>query len=170
VLKAVVRLATCLGLGIVSALPAVATDWAYSPFDIPTHTYTADFALRFWYGSSTTQKNLYDASGSLLVSRLTYGDLSIYAAEAYARFELDRRWFVKGYGGGGAFRGANLKDEDFPPVTAPYSATFSVQQNGSPIYADVDVGANVLFGPDFRIGVFGGFHYLNQEVSAFGCH
>jgi hypothetical protein len=55
-------------------------------------------------------------------------------------------------------------------VTTPYSATFSVQQNGSPIYADVDVGANVLFGPDFRIGVFGGFHYLNQEVSAFGCH
>jgi hypothetical protein len=114
VLKGFVRLATCLGLGIVSAVPAVAIDWAYSPFDIPTHTYTADFALRFWYGSSTTQKNLYDASGSLLVSRLTYGDLSIYAAEAYARFELDRRWFVKGYVGGGAFRGANLKDEDFP--------------------------------------------------------
>jgi hypothetical protein len=138
-------------------------EWVYNPFDVPTHAYTADFALRFWYGSSTTGKDLYDPSGSLLVSRLMYGDLSLYAGEAYTRFELDRRWFLKGYVGGGAFRGANLKDEDFPPVLTPYSATFSVQQNGSPIYADVDVGANVLFGPDFRIGVFGGFQLSQSD-------
>jgi hypothetical protein len=71
--------------------------------------------------------------------------------------------------GGGAFRRGNLNDEDFPPVVTPYSATLSVEQNGSPIYFNVDAGANVLFGPDFRIGIFGGFHYLNQNVSAFGC-
>ena len=55
--------------------------------------------------------------------------------------------------GGGAFRRGNLKDEDFPPVVTPYSATLSVEQNGSPIYFNVDAGANVLFGPDFRIGI-----------------
>jgi hypothetical protein len=103
------------------------------------------------------------------VSRLTYGNLSIFAAEAYTRFDLDRRWFLKGYVGGGAFRRGNLKDEDFPPVVTPYSTTLSVEQNGPPIYLNVDAGANVLFGPDFRIGIFGGFHYLNQNVSAFGC-
>jgi hypothetical protein len=150
-------------------MPARGVEWINSPFDVPTHAYTAEFALRFWYGSSTTAKNLYDNTGSLLVSRLTYGNLSIFAAEAYTRFDLDRRWFLKGYVGGGAFRRGNLKDEDFPPVVTPYSTTLSVEQNGSPIYLNVDAGANVLFGPDFRLGIFGGFHYLNQNVSAFGC-
>ena len=54
-------------------------------------------------------------------------------------------------------------------VIVPYSATWSAQQDSSPIYANADVGFNVLFGPDFRIGVFGGFHYMNETVSAFGC-
>jgi hypothetical protein len=169
-LNALARIGVLLGSVVLNAAPAMAGgDLVFSPFEVPTHSYTADFALRFWYGNSTTAKNLYDPSGSLLVSRLTYGDLSFYAAEAATRFELDRRWFLKGFVGGGAFRRGSLKDEDFPPVITPYSATLSVQQNGSPIYANVDAGANMLFGPDFRIGLFGGFFYLNQEVSAFGC-
>jgi hypothetical protein len=50
-----------------------------------------------WKTSSLVEhelKNLYHPSGSLLVSRLMYGDLSGYAAQAYTRFELDRRWFL----------------------------------------------------------------------------
>ena len=76
---------------------------------------------------------------------------------------------MKGYIGGGGLRQGNLKDEDFPPVVTPYSATRSVQDTGSPIYASVDLGFNALVGPDFRLGVFAGFHYLNEQVSAFGC-
>jgi outer membrane protease len=167
--KAFARCGVLLGLIIASAVPGMAGDRIYDPFEPATHSYTADFGLRFWYGRSSTGKNLYDNAGSLLVSRLTYGDLSIFAAEAYTRFDLDRRWFLKGYVGGGALRKGNLKDEDFPPVVAPYSATFSIQQNGTPIYLNVDAGANIFYGPDFRIGLFGGFHYLNQNISAFGC-
>lgn len=161
-----------LGLAVVSlaaAQPARAADWSLAQVDPRTTTYTADFGLRFWYGNSTTSKNLYDTSGALLISRLTYGDLSIFAAEAYGRFDLDRRWFLKGYIGGGTFRKGNLKDEDFPPVVAPYSSTFSVQENGTPIYAALDAGFNVVRGPDFRVGLFAGMHYINQTVSAFGC-
>ena len=154
--------------GVMSAAP-VHAGGSYRPFEQPASTYTADFGLRFWYGSATTGKNLYDSTGSFLVSRLTYGDLSIYAAEVYGRVDYDRRWFLKGYAGGGGFRQGNLKDEDFPPAIAPYSATFSVEQNSAPFYGAIDAGFNALWGPDFRVGFFGGFHYLNHNISAFGC-
>jgi hypothetical protein len=163
------RLTLAFAASVLTAAPIRAGDWAYRPFDQPAPTYTADVGLRFWYGKSTTAKNLYDNTGAMLLSRLTYGDLSIFAAEAYGRFDLDRRWFLKGYVGGGTLRKGNLKDEDFPPITAPYSATLSVQENGSPIYASLDAGFNVVWGPDFRVGLFGGFHYMNQTVSAYGC-
>jgi outer membrane protease len=168
-LIACARVGLTLAASLLTALPARAADWAYAPFDVTPATYTGEAGLRFWYGKSSTAKNLYDNTGALLVSRLTYDGLSIYAAEAYYRFDLQRRWFLKGYVGGGTLRNGNLKDEDFPPVVVAYSATWSAQQNSSPIYADVDVGFNALFGPDFRIGLFGGFHYMNETVSAFGC-
>jgi len=147
-LSACARLALAFAASALGALPVHAGDWAYRPFDQPAPTYTADFGLRFWYGRGTTAKNLYDSAGTQLVSRLTYADLSIFAAEAYTRFDFDRRWFLKGYAGGGALRKGNLKDEDFglPPPLNPYSATFSVQ-DGSSFYASVDAGFNVVWGP-----------------------
>ena len=74
-----------------AAAPAHAGDWVFQPFDVPPATYIGDAGLRFWYGRSSTAKNLYDNTGSLPVSRLTYDVLSIYAAEAYARLDLNRR-------------------------------------------------------------------------------
>jgi outer membrane protease len=155
---------------VLSAAPLRAADWSFRPFE-PAATYSGDAGLRFWYGRGKTAKDLFDPSGAMMVSRLTYGDLSIFAAEAYARFDYDRRWFVKGYVGGGSFRKGNLKDEDWglPPPLNPYSATLSVQEDGSPIYGSIDLGYNVVRGGDFRVGVFAGFHYLNDSVSAFGC-
>jgi len=157
-----------LAVAVATAAPARA-EWLFRGLDAPTPTYTGDFGLRFWYGRTNTAKNLYDTSGSLLVSRLTYGDLSIFAAEAYGRFDVDRRWFLKGYAGGGGFRKGSLKDEDFPPVITPFSATYSVQQDSSLFYGAMDGGFNVVWGPDFRVGAFAGFHYLNQRLVAYGC-
>ena len=164
------RLALAFATSVLSAAPVRAADWSYRPVE-QAATYTGDVGLRFWYGRGKTAKNLYDPAGSMLVSRLTYGDLSIYAAEAYARFDYDRGWFVKGYAGGGSFRKGNLKDEDWglPPPLNPYSATLSVQENGTPFYGSVDLGYNVVRGGDFRVGVFAGFHYLNESVTALGC-
>ena len=171
IFAACVRLALAFAASVLTSAPVHAGDWAFRPFDLPAPSYSADFGLRFWYGRSTTAKNLYDTTGSVLVSRLTYGDLSIFAGEAYGRFDLDRRWFLKGYVGGGALRKGNLKDEDFgltPPLN-PYSATSSVQGDGTLAYASLDAGFNVIWGPDFRVGLFGGFHYMNETVTAFGC-
>jgi hypothetical protein len=166
------RLALAFATSVLTAAPLHAGDWVYRPFDQPASTYTAEVGLRFWYGSSSTGKNLYDNTGTTLLSRLTYNGISIFAAETYGRFDLDRRWFLQGYVGGGTFRKGSLKDEDFvlPPPLNPYSATLSIQQNGSPIYANIDAGFNVFWGPDFRVGLFGGLHYLNETVSAFGCN
>jgi hypothetical protein len=165
------RLALAFTATLLTVAPLRAADWTYRPFDRPTPTYTADFGMRFWYGKTTTAKNLYDTTGTELLSRLTYGDLSIFAAEVYGRFDLDKRWFIKGYIGGGTFRNGSLKDEDFglPPPLQPYSSTLSVQQDSTPIYGSLDAGFNVVWGPDFRVGLFAGLHYMNQNISAYGC-
>jgi hypothetical protein len=168
-LSAFARLALAFAASIAGAATVQAGDWAFRPVDWAQATYTAEFGFRFWFGSSKTGKNLFDTSGSFLVSRLTYGDLSIFAAEGYGRIDFDRRWFVKGYIGGGGTRRGGLKDEDFPPVIAPYSATFSIQNDSSLAYASIDAGFNASVGPDFRLGFFAGFHFLNETVSAYGC-
>jgi outer membrane protease len=62
-----------------------------------------------------------------------------------------------------------LIDEDFPPVIAPYSRTSSDLDRSSPFYASVDAGIKLLWGPDFHFGVFGGYHFLNESLSAYGC-
>jgi len=60
--------------------PPLDKGFAWRPFDKTPSTYTGDFGLRFWYGRSSTAKNLYDPSGTIMVSRLTYDNLSIFAA------------------------------------------------------------------------------------------
>jgi hypothetical protein len=135
----------------------------------PPAAYTGEVGLRFWYGKGSTGKSLFDPSGSFMVSRLTYSNLSIFSAEAFGRLDLDTGWFIKGIIGGGGFRNGTLKDEDFPPAISPYSATLSVVDDSYPVYSTVDVGYNVLRGGDFRIGAFLGYNYLREVLSAQGC-
>jgi len=168
IMAASARLAVVLAASLFGAAEASAGNWTFHGLE-PASTYTGEFGLRYWYGKAKTGKNLYDPSGSFLVSRLTYDKLSIFSAEAYGRFDLNTGWFLKGLIGGGGFRNGTLKDEDFPPVTAPYSATLSTLDNSFPFYAIVDVGYNVLRGPDFRVGAFVGYNYTQQVVSAQGC-
>jgi hypothetical protein len=169
ILVASARLAVAVAASLLcAALPARAGDWRFHGFDAPT-SYTGEAGFRFWYGKGNTGKNLFDPSGSLLVSRLSYNDVSIFSAEAYGRFDLNTGWFLKGLLGGGGFRRGTLTDEDFPPGIAPYSATLSVLDNSFPLYATADVGYNVLRGPDFRVGAFVGYNYMREVVSAQGC-
>ena len=151
-----------------SVAPARAGDWSFHGLEPPAN-YTGEVGLRFWYGNGKTGKNLFDPSGSFLVSRLSYDNFSIFSAEVYGRFDLNTGWFLKGLVGGGGFRKGTLMDEDFPPGITPYSATLSTLDNSSPFYASVDVGYNVFKGPDFRVGAFMGYNYLQEIVSAQGC-
>ncbi len=168
--KTSARFAFAFAISLSTAAPVHAGEWGYKIFEPPA-TYTSEFDLRFWYGMGSTKKNLFDDTGALLLSRLNYSDLSVVSGEAVVRFDFNNGWFVKGYGGGGGLFDGKLKDEDFglPPPLNPYSATISQQKFGSLGYFSADAGANLLKGPDFRLGAFVGYHFLRETVSAYGC-
>ena len=164
---ALVRAATAFALSLSTAAPVAATDWARS-VAVPA-SYVGDLGVRFWFGRAQTKKDLFDTSGSVLISRLDYHDMNIFTGEAYSRLDFNNGWFIKGYAGGGGLFGGQLKDEDFPPVVTPYSATLSDNKSGSLIYGSVDAGIKLLRGPDFHVGAFVGYHFLRDYVDAMGC-
>jgi hypothetical protein len=166
------RLVAAFALSLASAAPVRADEWTYKPF-APLAWYTADFGLRSWFGTGSTNKNLFDTTGSALVSRLNYSKFSLVGGEAFTRFDFNNGWYLKGYLGGAGLWNGTLKDEDFdlppPDFTVPYSATSSQQKFGSLVYFNSDVGLNVVRGPDFRVGAFVGYHFLREVVQAYGC-
>src|SRR6185295_20359268 len=99
--------------------------------------------IRFWYSSGKNQKTLYDQSGALQISALTWTGETGKSAEAY--FNINQSGvFAKGYFGLGSLGGGNLQDEDFPPVIAPYSSTNSLGKDGRLSYASFDLGYYLL--------------------------
>jgi hypothetical protein len=132
-------------------------------------SYTATFAMRYWYGMGSTSKDLYGFTRDTLNSRLSYSDLQSHAAEAFFRVDHDSGLFWKGYGGFGLVTGGNLQDEDFPPGITPYSSTDSTLQNQTFGYLSTDIGGAILLGRDFRLDGFVGYHYMHMRLKAFGC-
>ncbi len=160
--------AVAFAISLPTAVPAGAADWSYKVLDTPA-SFTGDFGLRLWSGHAKTGKNLYDATGTQLLSRLTYDNLTIFTGEGYGRFDFNTGWFLKGYAGGGALWDGKLKDEDFPPGISPYSATLSTNKNSSQSYGSVDGGFKLLWGADFHVGLYAGYHFLRETVNAYGC-
>ena len=154
-----------LGLASISS-PSVANPFLITP---EPPAFTATFAMRYWYGLGSAGKDLYDAGGSLLLSRLTYDGMQTHTLEGVARVDHSSGLFWKGYAGGGLWTKGRLNDEDFPPVTAPYSSTLSTQQNRALGFVSVDLGGAIIRGKDFRLDAFVGYHYLNENMKAFGC-
>jgi hypothetical protein len=151
------------------AVPLPTTsDWTFKGFDAP-RSYVGEFGLRLWFGEGKTGKSLFDPTGTVLVSRLTYQDLLVFSGEGFTRFDFNNGWFFKGYAGGGGLFNGKLKDEDFPPAINPYSATLSGTNNGSMIYGSLDGGFKLFRGPDFHVGAFVGYHFMRETVNAYGC-
>ncbi len=128
-----------------------------------------EFGLRYVYSSNRTSKNLYDIPGSPMVSRLTYSGMSGNAGEGFGRIDHTSGFYLKGYLGAGVLAGGKLQDEDFPPLTAPYSSTISQQSDGYLAYGAIDFGFNVIRQKGLRVGAFAGYHYLSESVTAYGC-
>lgn len=135
----------------------------------PQHELELESGVRYWYSIGKTSKDLLSSDGSALVSRLTYSGLAAQAGESFVRVDHWSGVFAKGYVGTGAVNSGHLKDEDFPPFIAPYSATSSDQKDGLISYFDADVGYNFLRGSGYRLGAFGGYHYYHEKVNAMGC-
>ncbi len=124
--------------------------------------------LRYWYSFGKSQKTLYDQSGSLLVSRLTWTGETGHSGEGYFNI-TDKGVFVKGYLGLGALTNGKLQDEDFPPVIAPYSSTNSLARDGSLNYGSIDLGYYFLDNGRAKLGPLVGYHFYQEKMNAFGC-
>ncbi len=151
--------------GSLTAWPAAAddTDWGWL-----NGVYSGEIGARFWYGMGQTGKNLYDTTGRIPVSRLTYKGLTGGSGEVFGQLN-ERNYFLKGFAGIGALMRGSLQDEDFEPVTSPYSSTDSNLHTGDLSYVTVDAGGYFAETPNARLGVFAGYSYLHQAVNAFGC-
>jgi hypothetical protein len=130
--------------------------------------FSAAFGLRYWFSTGKTAKDLHGVGGGALVSRLTYDGLDTHSGEFFGQINA-HRIFLNGYVGAGKIVSGNLQDEDFPPVTAPYSSTNSDQREGDVAYATVDLGGYILDRPHARLGGFVGYNFLHQVVNAYGC-
>src|SRR5262245_2663612 len=107
---ALVRAASAFALSLSTAAPVAAADWAgaFAPAPVATDwtrsvavpaSYVGDLGIRFWFGRAQTKKDLFDTSGSVLVSRLDYHDMNIFTGEAFSRLDFNNGWFIKGYFG-----------------------------------------------------------------------
>jgi outer membrane protease len=124
---------------------------------------------RYWYSIGRIGYNYYgDTTTSLLVSRLTYDQLTANAGELYFRGDTSWGLFLKGFIGAGAVGSGRLTDEDFPPLTVPYSATTSAA-DGSLSYGTIDLGYSLLQQPTYRLGAFVGYGRWNESITASGC-
>ena len=55
-----------------------------------------ELGTRFWFGRAQTKKDLYDTSGSILVSRLDYYDMTIFTGEAIRALDFNTRLVHQG--------------------------------------------------------------------------
>jgi hypothetical protein len=137
----------------------------------PIAQWETEFGGRYFFSTGRTRINLFGITGvddNLLLSRLTWSNLQGHSGEVFGRVEHLSGFFIKGFVGGGAITGGNLQDEDFPPLTVPYSSTNSEQHDGRLAYATIDAGWGWR-SKEYKFGFFGGYHYYHERVNAFGC-
>jgi opacity protein-like surface antigen/outer membrane protease len=129
---------------------------------------------RYWYSFGKFQKDLggttSPGNANVLVSRLTYNSVA-NSGEIFARVESPDRMFVKGFVGTGALASGHMNDEDWLIFgqTVPYSNTLSDPVKGTISYATGDVGYDILWSVNYRLGAFIGYNYYRDKKDAYGC-
>ena len=106
------------------------------------------------------------------VSRLTYADMQTNSGELFGRIDSPWRVFVKGFVGTGVNNGGGMNDEDFGiPLDFTYAGYSNTNSSvtGNIQYGAFDAGVNLLQAPGYKVGVFAGYFYFNQNMSGFGC-
>jgi len=131
--------------------------------------WTFEAGTRTWAGVTRYAWDLYNpyVPGEQ-ISRVDYRG-ALLAGEAFLRSASEGRLFVNALFGTGATLGGTLVDEDFPPLTDPYSQTLSVLGSGRATYASVDIGLTVAEGERWAAGAFMGVGTLLERYAAFGC-
>ncbi|MGY3582279.1 opacity protein-like surface antigen [Bradyrhizobium sp. USDA 4341] len=134
----------------------------------PMQRMTMETGMRYWFSSGRYKLDLYDSSGSLNVSRLTYDGSVAQTAEAFWRFDYNRT-FLKGNLGGGSIAGGHMSDQDFQPVTSPESNTRQEMKDSSVRYVNVDLGYTMVDTGYVGLGAFVGYGYWAERLNTFGC-
>ena len=129
-----------------------------------------DLGLRYWYSSGRFQT----ANGvpNVLVSRLTYAEMTGHSGEIFGRLDSPSNVFVKAMFGGGAISKVKMNDEDWGLEGSTFSESFEVTDSavtGSFSYFTADLGYNVLRGPDHKVGLFVGYNRYQFVLDANGC-
>jgi hypothetical protein len=128
-----------------------------------------DFGGRYWYSTGRIGYNYYgDTTSAMLVSRLTYDNLTANSGEAYFRADIAWGLFLKGTIGAGSIGGGHLFDEDFPPGIDPYSKTSS-DTRGTLNFGNLDLGYSFIHAPRARLGAFVGYGRWHEVANASGC-
>jgi len=147
-----------------------ATEPSYEPSADPNTEVPITVGMRSGVSIGQSQMTLFDGSGSLKVSRLTYSGAAALTEEPYFQMQMpDWNMYVSGFLGLGQQSGGNLKDEDFPPTISPYSSTNSSLQSGQLQYGVLDVGYNPLVTDWYKVGGFVGYTFQYDNYNAFGC-
>lgn len=134
--------------------------------------YSFEFGARYWYSSGRLAKDLYDDPRFTndIVSRLTYDGLTANSFEVFGKIALPSSLFIKGYAGISGLAKGSLNDEDFPPLTNPYSSTMSSQSGGRLGYMTADLGYGFAVNPATQVSLFAGYGYVGEKVNAYGCN
>lgn len=139
------------------------------PLLFDTNQWKVEVGTRAFYstGMIGAPQPLIFNPGNVLLSRLTFSDLTAATAEIYTRFDHNNGLFVKGILGAGSITDGQLNDEDFPAEGA-YSNTLS-QANGNLSFATADIGYSFLKTSTARTGFFIGYNYYAQNANIYNC-
>ena len=163
-----------LGLPDTSAMPDVTGSTPRWP-ELPSERRPSDFSFevgaRYWYSWGNISFAFSNGSpffGSP-TSTLDWHDLNAHSGEAFARIDhKPTGLFVKGLIGLGTINTGQIEDRDFLFDQIKFSDTTSDVRNGHLMYGMFDVGWAYWPVPDIRVGVFAGYHYWRESVTAFG--
>ncbi len=125
-----------------------------------------DVGARYWY--STGQYQGANGGSNVLISRLTYNNITGHSGEIFARLDSPFDVFVKGLFGGGLFTNGMMIDEDWDPMMMlPYSNS-QHGITGSFNYFTFDIGYDLMRGPDHKLGLFFGYNRYQFGMDTWG--
>jgi hypothetical protein len=159
------------GPGVPNVAPALPSAAGPRLPPVPPHSFSFEAGLRYGLSTGSLAKQLSDDPriSNFLNSQLTYDHLNSGTFEGYGRFDTSFGTFIKGYGGLSGLNSGTLKDEDFQPETAPYSATLSQQSGGHLSYLSIDLGQIAVTTARVRASIFAGYGHLGETANAYGC-
>ena len=142
----------------------------FPPYETPS-AFVYEAGVRYWLSSGKMQfsfANQHPLFGSP-TSTLDWLGLSANSGEAFGRVDhVPTGFFVKGLAGGGAMFGGKIDDRDFFVAQYKFSDTTSNVNEGWLGYAMIDIGWAYTPVPGMKFGVFAGYHYWAESVTAGG--